>query len=94
MSIDWVAGAFQRKMALMNPAMPAQLVLVGEATTNEQYVLSPHTMASHALRTTGPPAVLAKPHGNFPSATDILALALCWPSNLAKAVEPRPVTMH
>ena len=36
MSRDWVGGAFQRKIDLMNPAMPDQVVAVGAAITNTQ----------------------------------------------------------
>ena len=66
----------------------------GATRTNEQYVVSPHTTASQASRETTPPGTLAKPHGNFPRAADIFAFADCWPSSLANAVDPMPMTMH
>jgi hypothetical protein len=94
MSSDCVVGAFQRKIDLMKPATPVHVEFVGETSTKEQYVLSPHTSASHALSVRPPPFVLAKPHGSLPSATEILALALCCPRSLANAVDPMPSTMH
>src|SRR6185295_9036684 len=94
MSIACVVGAFQRNTALMKPAIPGQVVSVGETSTNTQYVLAPQTIASHARRAGDPPELLAKPQGNLPSATEIRAFALCWPSSLANAVEPMPMTTH
>src|SRR5438552_12243780 len=88
MSTDCVVGAFQRKTALTKPATPDHAVAGGAAITNEQYVLSPHTMASQALSVMGPPAVVAKPQGSLPSAVYILAFALCWLSSFENAVEP------
>src|SRR5262245_20224732 len=94
MSIHCAGGAFQRKIDLTKPATPVHVEFGGDTSTNEQYVLSPHTIASHALSVSAPPFVLAKPHGRRPSATQILALGLCCPSSLANAVEPMPSTMH
>jgi hypothetical protein len=77
MSIHCAGGAFQRKIALTKPATPAHGVAGGATITNEQYVLSPHTMASQAFNATGPPALLAKPQGSLPRATLIFAFAVC-----------------
>src|SRR5690242_17068504 len=93
-SIDWLGGAFQRKIDLTKPATPVHVESVGETTTNEQYGLSPHTIASHARSVRAPLLVLAKPQGSLPRATEIFALALCCPSSLANAVDPMPSTMH
>src|SRR5205814_6659858 len=94
MSSHCVGGAFQRKTDLTKPATPDHAAPGGATTTNEQYVLSPHTMASHARSATDPPDDAANPHGSLPSATWIFAFALCCPRSLAKAVEPIPRTMH
>src|SRR5690349_19015218 len=89
-----VGGAFQRKTDLTKPATPDHAVVGGATTTNVQYVVSPHTTASHALNNIGPPDVAANPHGSLPSAACIRAFARCWPSSLANAVDPKPRTMH
>src|SRR5258708_24547049 len=92
--IDCVVGAFQRKTDFTKPATPVHVELGGDTMTNVQYVLSPQTIASQALRATGPFFDFAKPQGSFPSAIETLALALCCPKSFANAVDPMPSTMH